>query len=50
MIVMEGAGGRQLAMAVLGAYLQNLPEGTLWKTSEKIRLVDNFDRRWRERS
>jgi hypothetical protein len=39
MIVMEGAGGRQLAMAVLVVYLQNVAEGTLWKTSRKFRLM-----------
>jgi hypothetical protein len=38
MIVMEAAGGRQLRMAVAVAYLQNVPEGTLWKTSEKSPL------------
>ena len=38
MIVMEGVGGRQLAMAVLVAYLQNIPQGTLWKTLGEIRL------------
>jgi hypothetical protein len=36
---MEGAGGRQLAMAVLVVYLQNVAEGTLWKTSRKFRLM-----------
>jgi len=34
MIVMEAAGGRQLAVTVLVAHTQNVPEGTLWKTSE----------------
>ena len=38
MIVMEMTGSRQLGLAFLGAHLQNVPEGTLWKTSGKLPL------------